>query len=268
MSAAMFTPLHELTTPALTDLGNLLLGTDGSERVSRYRLEQLLGQMAAGSLEAMLERLGTDGWTPRQVGTLALSIAEARRGAGDPEHVFDLVLSGPDVPGVPTRDTGAVMHQLVSAAQDEILMAGYAVYNGRKIFKPLAKRLAGHPGIRITLCLNIERRRGDTSLPSEIVARFLRDFQTRHWPWRPLPRLFYGPRALDSEPRQRAALHAKVVLVDRKAALITSANFTEAAQKRNVEAGVLITHPPFVARLADYFDGLQRHVLSPAEPCL
>jgi phosphatidylserine/phosphatidylglycerophosphate/cardiolipin synthase-like enzyme len=264
----MFTSLHELTTPALTDLGKLLLAMVGSEKVSRHRLEQLLGPMAADRLDTMLASLATDGWTPRQVGVLALAIAEARRGAGDPEHVFDLVLSGPDAPGVPTRDTGAVMHELVSTARHEILLAGYAVYNGRKIFKPLAERLAGHPGIRITLCLNIERRRGDTSLPSEIVARFLSDFQARHWPWRPLPRLFYDPRAIDAEPRQRAALHAKVVLVDRKAALITSANFTEAAQKRNVEAGVLITHPPFVARLADYFDGLQRHVLSPAEPCL
>ena len=40
----------------------------------------------------------------------------------------------------------------------------------------------------------------------------------------------------------RGSLHAKCVVVDRSTALVTSANFTEAAQHRNIEAGLLIRH--------------------------
>jgi phosphatidylserine/phosphatidylglycerophosphate/cardiolipin synthase-like enzyme len=46
------------------------------------------------------------------------------------------------------------------------------------------------------------------------------------------------------------------VIVDGERALITSANFTDAAQRKNIEAGVVISHRPTVARLADYFAGL------------
>ena len=51
-------------------------------------------------------------------------------------------------------------------------------------------------------------------------------------------------------------MHAKVVIIDDTAALITSANFTAAAQTRNIEAGLLLRNSPHVARLLNYFDGL------------
>ncbi|NCX99490.1 MAG: phospholipase, partial [Planctomycetia bacterium] len=54
----------------------------------------------------------------------------------------------------------------------------------------------------------------------------------------------------------RASLHAKCVIVDRGRALVTSANFTDAAQRKNIEVGVDIRYPLAVARLADYFLGL------------
>jgi phosphatidylserine/phosphatidylglycerophosphate/cardiolipin synthase-like enzyme len=46
------------------------------------------------------------------------------------------------------------------------------------------------------------------------------------------------------------------VVVDRSIALVTSANFTEAAQHRNIEAGLLIRHPGTVDRIVMYFEGL------------
>ena len=51
-------------------------------------------------------------------------------------------------------------------------------------------------------------------------------------------------------------MHAKCIAVDPRVALITSANFTEAAQGRNIEAGVLVRHKPTVRRLVAYFEGL------------
>jgi phosphatidylserine/phosphatidylglycerophosphate/cardiolipin synthase-like enzyme len=46
------------------------------------------------------------------------------------------------------------------------------------------------------------------------------------------------------------------VVVDRRVALVTSANFTEAAQERNIEAGVVVRSERFASRLADHFETL------------
>src|ERR1044072_7307094 len=56
---------------------------------------------------------------------------------------------------------------------------------------------------------------------------------------------------------KRSSLHAKCVAIDRRVSLITSANFTEAAQQRNIEAGVIVRYPLFVERLVGYFEGLR-----------
>jgi phosphatidylserine/phosphatidylglycerophosphate/cardiolipin synthase-like enzyme len=49
----------------------------------------------------------------------------------------------------------------------------------------------------------------------------------------------------------------KCVVVDRRVALLTSANFTEAAQQRNIEAGVVARCGQLAERLAGYFAGLR-----------
>jgi phosphatidylserine/phosphatidylglycerophosphate/cardiolipin synthase-like enzyme len=134
---------------------------------------------------------------------------------------------------------------------------GYAVYGGERIFEPLAERMRVNPGLKVTFCLDIARKIGDTSLDSEVVRRFGHEFRERHWPWELLPELYYDPRALMTSSEGRASLHAKCVVVDRKAALITSANFTEAAQYRNIELGLLVRHAPIAERIAGYFEGLR-----------
>jgi phosphatidylserine/phosphatidylglycerophosphate/cardiolipin synthase-like enzyme len=70
-----------------------------------------------------------------------------------------------------------------------------------------------------------------------------------------MPELLYDPRSLSESWDKRSSLHAKCVVVDRNVALITSANFTEAAQQRNIEAGVIVKYPIFVERLVGYFEG-------------
>lgn len=113
------------------------------------------------------------------------------------------------------------------------------------------------PELRAWLCLDIARKQTDTSLSQEIVRRFAKDFKENHWPAKRMPELFYDPRSLSESRNKRSSLHAKCVVIDRRVALITSANFTEAAQQRNIEAGVIVRYPLFVERLAGYFEGLR-----------
>jgi phosphatidylserine/phosphatidylglycerophosphate/cardiolipin synthase-like enzyme len=149
------------------------------------------------------------------------------------------------------------MRTLVSQASSEVILVGYAVYDGRKIFEPLARRMAEVPGLAVTICLDIQRTWNDPTPPADLVARFARDFRQKHWPWPTLPALFYDPRSLETGDA-RASLHAKCVIVDRARALVTSANFTDAAQRKNVEVGVDIRYRPTAERLGDYFLGLCR----------
>ena len=51
-------------------------------------------------------------------------------------------------------------------------------------------------------------------------------------------------------------LHAKCIIVDDELALVTSANFSEAAHSRNIEAGVLVDNAPFARALRRQFETL------------
>ncbi len=62
----------------------------------------------------------------------------------------------------------------------------------------------------------------------------------------------------------KSHLHAKCIVIDEQRALITSANFTEAAHARNLEAGVVITDPSIAKSLQAQFDILvERGELKP-----
>lgn len=184
------------------------------------------------------------------------ALAASVQSSPDPAVLFELVLSVPDLAGVPTRDTAAVFQMLVQEARQEVLLVGYAVYGGDQIFGPRAARMENEPNLKLTSCLDIPRRPGDASPDQEVVQQYAREFRQKHWPWPELPELYYDPRALVPAGEGRASLHAKCVVVDQKTALITSANFTEAAQKRNIEVGLLTRYLPIAERIARYFRGL------------
>ena len=224
---------------------------------TRHAVQQAIGAASADDTMRTLDCLRAEGWSSKQIATLVQQLSMSAQGSETPERLFDLVLSGPEVEGIPTRETAAIMHTLFADAMHEVLLVGYAVYNGPEIFQRLAERMQERPELRVWMFLDIPRPRTDTSLESEIVRRFASDFFHRHWPWPAQPELFYDPRSLSRDSRERSSLHAKCVIVDRQSALITSANFTAAAQRRNIEAGVVIAYEPFVIRIAEYFEGLK-----------
>jgi phosphatidylserine/phosphatidylglycerophosphate/cardiolipin synthase-like enzyme len=110
--------------------------------------------------------------------------------------------------------------------------------------------------LQVAFCIEIGRRMGDTPLDSEIVRRYRTRISGETWPWPNLPDIYYDPRSLSEDPLVRSSLHAKFVVVDRKGALITSPNFTEAAWLRNIELGVLVNYESLVSRITAYVSGL------------
>jgi phosphatidylserine/phosphatidylglycerophosphate/cardiolipin synthase-like enzyme len=74
----------------------------------------------------------------------------------------------------------------------------------------------------------------------------------------------FDPRSLETETARRASLHAKCIVVDKGVAFVSSANFTEAAQSKNVEVGVLLRSTAFARRLIEHFEALaSEHALAP-----
>ena len=252
--SARFEPLLRLSSPVLLAIATSLEDGPLAESLTLAGMREIVGEAETDAC-ALLQTLAADGFSHLQLATLLRAVAAATAAAPKPAQLFDVVLSGPAVPGVPTADTAAVMHTLLTHAEREVLLVGYAVFNGRKLFEPLAARMAEYPDISVTLCLDIPRAYSDTRLANVIVATYAQEFRKRHWPWPIAPRLYHYPRSLESGP-ERASLHAKCVIIDRKVALVTSANFTDAAQWKNIEAGVEVRHQPTVVRLANYFGSL------------
>ena len=194
------------------------------------------------------------GWSPEQIHYLRKRLEEVPRFS----HFHDLVVSGPDCAGVPVRETAAVYRDLIESARDELIFASYAIYNGKELFQPIVARQAAVPGLRVTFYLDIPRARQDTTLDSQIVARYRKQFIDREWPGEVLPKLYHFTPALEADAVARASMHAKVIICDRKRAFVTSANLTNAAQAKNIEVGTLFEDEQPAQRLASYFEGLCR----------
>ena len=167
----------------------------------------------------------------------------------------DLVWSGPQVPGLHARDTRRVYEELLGSAERSVWASTYAFFDGPKAFEVLARRMDSRPALRVTLLLNIQRKRNDSTAAEHLVRRFADRFWKTDWPGAARPQVFYDPRALEVDG-PGGVLHAKAVVADDERVFVTSANFTEAALDRNIELGVLIRDRTVGLTIAGYFRNL------------
>lgn len=179
-----------------------------------------------------------------------------------------LVWTGDD-PGVShSRHTRLVLPELFARAREHVLVAGYAIDNGAEMFAALHQAMVER-GVTADLFVDvgqlaerlkqaaksagqswslvsapIEAAKGNLERGRAIVALFLRMM----WPFgEPKPVVYFDPRT--AEERSIVSLHAKCVVIDHEYTLITSANFTDRGQTRNLEAGVAIEDRGFAASL-------------------
>ncbi len=167
----------------------------------------------------------------------------------------DLVWLRPEVPGLHARDTRRVCEELLGSAEHSIWASTYAFFDGPKAFEVLARRMDEKPGLRVTLLLNIQRKRGDTTAAEQLVRGFTDRFWKIEWPGSVRPTVYYDPRALELDG-PGGVLHAKGVVADDEAVFVTSANLTEAALDRNIEVGLLVRDRALAATMSSHFRGL------------
>lgn len=247
-------------------------------RLSETDLRQLSGALQAGRLTLPLtavslrrylaadiaeavaiegQCLAGEGFQTAHLIRLLEALAEDRAARPSrPEDALDLVTSGPEALGVAIRDTAVVVRELFATARQSVLVVGYAVHQGRSVFRALAERMERYPELDVRLCLHVPRPWRDETPVDVLLKRFAERFKTQEWPGSRLPTVCYDPRSLKLDAGKRASLHAKCVVVDRRVALVSSANFTEAAQERNIEVGVLLRVPTLAEQLARHFGAL------------
>lgn len=242
--------LRGLSRPALEALAEGL--ESGRIDLARPSILDLVPAESAARVTLDLRSVLTGG--AANAAAVLRALASERTATEAAADNFELVWSGGG--GPESRNTAVVVQQLFRQVRNSLVLSSYALQVDRlDLFAALAERMDADPAISARFFVNIERRYGDLRPDGELIREYVDLFRTRIWPGKRLPALYFDPRSLVLGER-RACLHAKCLIVDGESALVTSANFTEAAHERNFEAGILIRDAHLARALESQFDRL------------
>jgi cardiolipin synthase len=178
-----------------------------------------------------------------QVGAAALRV-ERRRAAR-----MEVVWTGPRAETSYLRATRQVVLDLVWGATSEVLIVGYWLVANPDPNAIVPKFIEGvataaRKGVSVKMILDQAARPGGARNLDQLLSLWPTDIEP--------PSLFTWYRPDDDV---HLKLHAKVIVADRRDALVTSANLTTHAMDRNMEMGVRVLGAPASA-IANHFDRL------------
>jgi phosphatidylserine/phosphatidylglycerophosphate/cardiolipin synthase-like enzyme len=155
------------------------------------------------------------------------------------------VWTGPSTPAVPVRATAQVLVDVIEEAREELLAMTYAARPYPALTRALTA--AAQRGVKIHVV--VETLAGARGLlqgrePAEAFAS-VPGLTLWHW-------------ARDPADHRHSRQHAKLAVADRRTLYLGSANLTEAAARRNIEAGVLVSGGEAPRRAAEHIVELQR----------
>jgi phosphatidylserine/phosphatidylglycerophosphate/cardiolipin synthase-like enzyme len=230
-------------------------------QVSTAVLEQLRDAIAGGALRPPLDRAALVGFGVRhQLEAIELTLGGHKSAAclavldvalaerEDRKPTPELVWTGPEAPAGTARDTAVVLRELFEGARESVVLGGYNFKSAGDLLAPLHRTMRDR-GIDARFFVHVPQVvAGNT--PEAHLEAHLDGFLAESWPFgAPRPRIYYDKRSLVPGPPY-SSMHAKCVVVDGARAFVSSANFTQRAQQRNIEVGVLIEDPSFASFLA------------------
>jgi phosphatidylserine/phosphatidylglycerophosphate/cardiolipin synthase-like enzyme len=148
------------------------------------------------------------------------------------------VWTGPDSHKPGYRLTVAVLADLISEAQSEILLVSYAIFPDADVRAALSAAAAN--GVRVTTLF--ERQVDNPHYESHVDPFPGLEARRLCWP-------------ADMRP-PGASMHAKILVIDRHTALVGSANLTGFGLEKNLECGLLVRGGPIPREIADHILGL------------
>lgn len=197
------------------------------------RLQSALPAPHRAAAAALLEAWKASPTTPGAA--LALALRSALDVAADPRKVqIDVVCTGPTTMSTPVRLTSEVICQLIDEATSSVLIVSYSAQKVERVIEALDRAIGR--GVKVAMVLESPET-FDAAGPGPYTG-----YQVYRWP-------------LERRP-PGARLHAKVVAVDGRTALLTSANLTPTAQDRSLELGLLVRGGSAPADIEAHFAGL------------
>lgn len=192
-----------LLSLAPTEL-NALAASIRSGRVtlpcSSHSLQRVVATADGDSISRRLEALATLGMSREAMSACLELVAQSVASRPPLEDLVNLVTTGPEAGGVANRSTGVVVAELFRSAQRSVLVAGYAIYQGQKVFQSLADRMKQNPGLQVRMFLDVPRTHGDTLSINDHIARFVHTFKTSQWPHEaPMPDVYRCGQIMDPQ---------------------------------------------------------------------
>lgn len=249
--------LLTLSVPDLSALAEALRSGRLSAPFLPALVERIVPRAVSSEVSMALQGMASAGTNRDGIVATVELLAAARAQQPSIDEVIELVTTGPEVGACANRDTQVVVQDLFRNAERSVLVAGYELYQAEPLFRALADRMAADPRPTVQMFLNVKRPFGDTTSEGELIAGFKHRFRTQHWPTgRPLPEIYFDPRSIAIDAKRKAVLHAKCIVVDGRIAFVSSANFTDAGQERNIEVGVLVRSRVVADRIISFFANL------------
>jgi phosphatidylserine/phosphatidylglycerophosphate/cardiolipin synthase-like enzyme len=247
--------LLQFPASTLRDIAESLRGGALRHGVSTGLLQPFLGKKAS-EITSHLNALIELGCSPLVMAALLDALAHSQNATEDALQSVFPVLSGPTILGVPVVATPTVVRGLFEEAKNSVLVSSYVFHEAGDILAPLAARMDADDRFTVTIITDLSHMRKCNEPIAVLTNRFRTQFR-KQWPGKRQPDLWHDSRALEEPDRSKSGvMHAKTVIIDHSAAFVTSANITEAAQERNIEAGVLMRNMIHVKSLLNFFDGL------------
>ncbi|GAA4129662.1 hypothetical protein GCM10022215_42450 [Nocardioides fonticola] len=226
---------------AVARLGELLAPAE-AEAIAAALRQQRLPHLAArrafavnrAEVKALLASLVQEVGSADLAAAVLDGIAAVPRRPG-PEPVW----TAPRVPGLGGRTTLAVA-DLINRATATVFAATYSAGAGSDYVQALAHAIDRGVAVTVIVDRGMQAKNGG-AVPNALAG-------ARVWA--------YAPEAVGQHvPVQ----HAKLVVVDRTSAFVTSANFSNAAAKRNLECGLLSHDQTVAENLVQQLETLYDH---------
>jgi phosphatidylserine/phosphatidylglycerophosphate/cardiolipin synthase-like enzyme len=167
------------------------------------------------------------------------------------EFSAELVWTGPNPASLPLRRTDQALLQLIRAAQQDLLILSFAIYNIPEIVAALMDAI--DRGVKVRIIAETPESSND-KISYGITATFgpqiLEYTQVYIW--------HRKKRPVDEQGRY-GSLHAKSAVCDGQHLFISSANLTQYAMSLNIEMGILIHNRRLAEQVIQQMDQLIAH---------
>lgn len=148
------------------------------------------------------------------------------------------------------RLTAAVLHELLTAARERILLVSYAAYTLPEIAADLEAAVAR--GCQVDVVFETEQDSAGAYIGPSHPFAHVSGINRWRWP--------------ADQRDSNGVLHAKLLVVDGHRALVGSANLTSKALAYNLEVGAVINDPDLARALEDHLRQLMSTgILQPSE---